>query len=102
MEQEKDVKEDGNEEKNEGKGPDDKSKGHARQDGGLAIVFLGQNLDLVKEAEKRAIDRSGFGGELGFVDGLEGKGVDDLARPRADQDADPGWGMLANSRAWKE
>lgn len=102
MKQEKDVKEDGNDEKNEGKSPDDESKGHARQDGSLTVVFLGEDLDLVEEAEKSTIDRLGIGGELGFVDGLERKGIDDLARTRTDENANPSYDLLVGEQWMKE
>lgn len=89
VEEEKDVKQDGSKQENKGKCPDDKGKGHTGQNGGLASVFLGKGFDPVKESCECLVDGMSLGGKLGFVDGLEGKSVDNLAGTRANEDANP-------------
>jgi len=89
MNEEEDVKKDGDEEEQDGKDPDEEGKDHAAEDDGLAIVGLGEGLELVEKGGQGTAN-VGFGGEqVGLVDGLESEGVDDLAGAGADENADP-------------
>ena len=80
MEEEEDVAENGGEEKKKGKCPYNKGKGHSGQDGSLASIFFSKGLDTVKKARECLVDGMSLGGELGFVDGFESEGVDNLTR----------------------
>jgi hypothetical protein len=87
--QEGHVAQNSRDEEDDREDPDDEGEAHGAQDNSLLVVLLGQSLDLLKEARDGALDSCFLSEKLTLVDGLEGESIDNLARSRAEQDANP-------------
>jgi hypothetical protein len=70
--------------------PDDEREGHERQNQGLVAIVLAELLEIVEElVEAGAVgDALARLDQNGFADGVERKGVDDLARSLGEEEAD--------------
>lgn len=88
--EEADVEEYGGEEEKGGEDPDDEGEEHARQNDHLPLVFHGQLPKLIEEAENLLSHvGSTIARELDHVDRPQRQGIDNLARPRTQNDANP-------------
>lgn len=89
MPEKEDPEEEAKDKEESRKDPNNEGEAHARKGEGFAVVLLSKGLDLLKEAGNGAFDGLGANGQFRFVDSLDGKGVDNLTRPRANDDTDP-------------